>query len=260
MLLRSTSTPILQTLLCPSSTIDLDPTRPVSMSLQRTSSEGELRLFGNALAEKKLNKSCGGSARSSPVVRESQRMSFCVTAAAEALAEVDEEEVEEVSNGGDFFGGGSDGGDGWWGSSGYNGPSGNQQMDEYYERMIKLYPGDALLLANYAKFLKEIRGDNMKAEEVCERAILANQDDGDVLSMYGDLIWKNHKDGDRANTYFDQAVQSSPHDCYVLASYARFLWDADDEDKEKEAEDSEDEEFEFPRNDTLGYPPLIAAT
>ncbi|XP_065850100.1 uncharacterized protein [Euphorbia lathyris] len=257
MLLRSSSTPLLQTCAFPSSALDLDLTRPVSMSLQRTSSEGELRLFANTAADRKLQKSCaGGSARSSPVIRDGQRMSFCVSAAASVLAEVDEE-YEVESDGGDFYGGGSDGGDGMWG---YNGPNGNQQMDEYYERMIKLYPGDALLLANYAKFLKEVRGNNMKAEEVCERAILANKDDGDVLSMYGDLIWKNHKDSDRALTYFDQAVQSSPHDCYVLASYARFLWDADDEGEEKEAEDSEDEEFEFPRHHSLDYSSLIAAT
>ncbi|VVB10692.1 unnamed protein product [Arabis nemorensis] len=82
-----------------------------------------------------------------------------------------------------------------------------------FGEMIQRYPGDSLLLANYARFLKEVKGDERKAEEYCERAMLSdNGRDGEMLSMYGDLIWKNHGDGARAQSYFDQAVQSSPHD------------------------------------------------
>ncbi|KAJ8751798.1 hypothetical protein K2173_025986 [Erythroxylum novogranatense] len=102
---------------------------------------------------------------------------------------------------------------------------GNETMDIYYQGMIQTYPGDALLLANYARFLKEVRGDGLKAEEYCERAILTSGGDGNVLSMYGGLVWSNHGDGARAQTYFDRALQSSPDDCYVMASYARFLWE-----------------------------------
>ncbi|CAH8378057.1 unnamed protein product [Eruca vesicaria subsp. sativa] len=133
------------------------------------------------------------------------------------------------SNGG-FGGRGGEGGDG-------GGGGGGGSVDGYYEEMIQRYPGDALLLANYARFLKEVKGDERKAEEYCERAMLSEDGrDGEMLSMYGDLIWKNHGDGVRAQSYFDQAVQSSPDDCHVLASYARFLWDTEEEEEEEEEE------------------------
>ncbi|KAF8110918.1 hypothetical protein N665_0078s0105 [Sinapis alba] len=138
------------------------------------------------------------------------------------------------SNGG-FGGRGGDvtGGDG-------GGGGGGGSVDGYYEEMIQRYPGDALLLANYARFLKEVKGDERKAEEYCERAMLSEDGrDGEMLSMYGDLIWKNHGDGARAQSYFDQAVQSSPDDCHVLASYARFLWDTEEEGEEEEEKEEE---------------------
>ncbi|XP_030452482.1 uncharacterized protein LOC115674273 [Syzygium oleosum] len=154
----------------------------------------------------------------------------------------------------DGGGGGGDGGRdrcGGWGQ-------GSESLDGYYQRMIKAHPGDALLLGNYARFLKEVQGDAEKAEEYCERAILAQRSDeptdgdgdgdGDVLSLYGDLIWTTHKDGPRAQSYFDQAVQSAPGDCYVLASYARFLWDAGEEeddigDRDRDHEAEEEQGF-----------------
>ncbi|CAA7025422.1 unnamed protein product [Microthlaspi erraticum] len=135
--------------------------------------------------------------------------------------------------------GGSNGGFGGRGGDdnggGDGGGGGGGSVDGYYEEMIQRYPGDALLLANYARFLKEVKGDERKAEEYCERAMLSeNGRDGEMLSMYGDLIWKNHGDGVRAQSYFDQAVQSSPDDCNVLASYARFLWDTEEDEEEEE--------------------------
>lgn len=132
--------------------------------------------------------------------------------------------------GGSGYGGGYGGGDGYgdW-------DKGSESMDLYYQKMIRAYPDDPLVLSNYAKYLKEVkfeskfnlcenvlcvslglilqvRGDVEKAEEYCERAILMNPDEGNVLSLYGDLIWCNHKDANRAQTYFDQAVKSAPDD------------------------------------------------
>lgn len=130
---------------------------------------------------------------------------------------------------------GSKGGDGDGCGPGFS-ESSNDATDAYYQKMIEANPSNALILANYAKFLKEVRGDYAKAEEYCGRAILENPDDGNVLSLYADLIWEGQKDARRAETYFNQAVQSAPDDCYVLASYARFLWDAEDEDDEEVAE------------------------
>ncbi|GLT50213.1 hypothetical protein SLA2020_237150 [Shorea laevis] len=142
------------------------------------------------------------------------------------------------NNGGRINGGGSEGGGG---RSGFS-ESNNHRSDSteaYYQKMIEANPGNPLLLANYAKFLKEVRGDFAKAGEYCGRAILANPNDGNVLSLYADMIWQNQKDAFRAKTYFDQAVKTSPDDCFVFASYAKFLWDAEDEAEEEEHEDSE---------------------
>ncbi|KAL5575582.1 hypothetical protein UlMin_017281 [Ulmus minor] len=135
------------------------------------------------------------------------------------------------SDGGGGGGGGGDG-SGFGFSDGNN--HGSESRDAYYQKMIEANPGNVLLLGNYAKFLKDVRGDYGKAEEYCGRAILANPNDGDILSLYADIIWRMNKDAKRAESYFDQAVKASPDDCYVLASYAHFLWEAEDDEEENE--------------------------
>ncbi|KFK42416.1 hypothetical protein AALP_AA2G253300 [Arabis alpina] len=146
-----------------------------------------------------------------------------------------------VSGGG---GGGSSGGKictggGGVGGSGVDGGGSVDATDAYYREMIELNPGNSLLTGNYAKFLKEVKGDVKKAEEYCERAILGNTNDGNVLSLYADLILQNHGDHKRADSYFQQAVKMSPEDCYVQASYARFLWDVEEEEEEEEEDKKE---------------------
>ncbi|CAL9230987.1 unnamed protein product [Arabidopsis halleri] len=150
------------------------------------------------------------------------------------------EEDTEVTGGGGggmFHGGGkgrsggrSDGGDG-----------GDDNTDVHYRKMIEANPGNGIFLSNYAKFLKEVRKDYLKAEEYCGRAILVSPNDGNVLAMYAELVWKIHKDSSRAETYFNQAVAAAPEDCYVQASYARFLWDAEEEEEEEKEERHEEE-------------------
>ncbi|XVE89095.1 hypothetical protein DITRI_Ditri19aG0122900 [Diplodiscus trichospermus] len=167
-------------------------------------------------------------------------------------------------------GGGSDGGDNGGGSRFFESNNqGSDSTDVYYQKMIEANPGNSLLLGNYAKFLKEIRGDLARAEEYCGRAILANPNDGNVLSLYADLIWQNQKDTYRAKSYFDQAVKTAPDDCFVLASYARFLWDAEDVEEEEEEEEfdesgQEAEHSHIPPPDYFLRPPqhpsITAAT
>ncbi|OVA15336.1 Tetratricopeptide repeat-containing domain [Macleaya cordata] len=154
---------------------------------------------------------------------------------------VDDEKVElsvlPMGGGIGFNGGKSNvGGNGNEGFGFWDSNDGKDRTDAYYQNIIEANPESSLLLGNYARFLKEVRGDIVKAEEYCERAILANPNEGNVLSLYADLIWEVHKDAPRAESYFDQAVQAAPDDCYIMASYARFLWDA------KEEEDDEEEE------------------
>ncbi|KAL6006284.1 hypothetical protein ACLOJK_040330 [Asimina triloba] len=138
-------------------------------------------------------------------------------------------------------GGGSDGGDGGGrdgddGSGSWDSNNRNNSTDLYYQKMIEADPGNGLLLANYARFLKEVRGDLAKAEEYCGRAVLASPADGDVLSLYADLVWQIHKDSERAESYFNQAMQAAPDNCYVTAAYARFAWEADEDEEDAEEE------------------------
>ncbi|WCJ30050.1 Tetratricopeptide repeat (TPR)-like superfamily protein [Euphorbia peplus] len=174
-----------------------------------------------------------------------------------------EYDVENKGKNGEILVGGGGGGK-MWGGGGGNGGSdggdnGKDSTEIYYQKMIEANPGNSLLLSNYAKFLKEVRGDNGRAEEYCGRAILANPNDGNVLSMYADLIWQSHKDSSRAETYFDQAVKASPDDCFVLASYARFLWDAEEDEDEGEGEEASLSPAPIHFHGVSSQPPPIAA-
>ncbi|KAK9027135.1 hypothetical protein V6N11_066979 [Hibiscus sabdariffa] len=215
MLLRSSSSPILKASVpqkpppvdsahrIPSKNVSLTPS-PINR-IQRTSSDGNMtRHFA---IPSKLKLSPMGSVKYT-------------------LKEEEEEEEEDitfqpVSLHGDDHGG--SGGLGDW-------SKGKRRMDEYYRDMIRTYPGETLLLTNYAKFLKEVQGDLLKAEEYCRKAVVVNPDDGEILSMYGDLIWVNHGDEALAQYYFDRAVKASPNNCHVLASYARYLWTTEKDD------------------------------
>ncbi|KAF2613467.1 hypothetical protein F2Q70_00007676 [Brassica cretica] len=131
-------------------------------------------------------------------------------------------------------GGGGGGGGGKRRSGGRSdgGDDGEDSTDVHYRKMIEANPGNGIFLSNYAKFLKEVRGDYLKAEEYCGRAVLVSPYDGNVLAMYAELVWIIHKDSSRAESYFSRAVAAAPDDCYVQASYARFLWDDEDEEEE----------------------------
>ncbi|CAN6840374.1 unnamed protein product [Brassica oleracea] len=144
----------------------------------------------------------------------------------------------------EFSGGGSDGG-GIVHGGGKGGSDGEDSTDVHYRKMIEANPGNGMFLSNYAKFLKEVRKDYLRAEEYCGRAILVNPNDGNVLAMYAELVWMVHKDSSRAVSYFNQAVAAAPDDCYVQASYARFLWDADEEEEGGEGEKEERHEEEL---------------
>lgn len=148
-------------------------------------------------------------------------------------------------DGGRIDGSGRDsGGAGGRNGNGWESDYGRDETDAYYQNMIEANPNNSLLLGNYAKFLKEVRGDYDKAEEYVERAILVNPSYADALSLYADLIWQKEKNADRAEHYFNRAVKSDPNDCYVLASYAKFLWDAE-EDEDNDCQHKSDKSHTY---------------
>ncbi|KAM0037049.1 putative tetratricopeptide-like helical domain superfamily [Helianthus debilis subsp. tardiflorus] len=210
-----------------SPTLCLHSSNDSPKKISRSSSESDLVSFS---VSKRRNSLSGASSLLSSVsveedVEAEEIESKGLLLFSSSGLDVDEAVVVDGGGGGGgcgrICGGGDDGGDG---------------TDGYYMNMIETDPGNSLILANYAKYLKEVRGDVLKAEEYCSRAILANPNDGTALSMYAELIWETHKDASRARSYFDQAVKASPDDCYVMASYARFLWDADEDEDEEEEE------------------------
>lgn len=70
--------------------------------------------------------------------------------------------VEGVGGGGTCGGGGGGGGRGSdGGDGGYDFGRGCDGTDAYYRKMIEANPGNGLLLGNYAKFLKEVKKQNM---------------------------------------------------------------------------------------------------
>nr|VDD64982.1 unnamed protein product [Brassica oleracea] len=175
---------------------------------------------------------------------------FSSSGQGDKVCDDDDDGLETLVSGGSGMG--SSGGKictgGGVGGSGVDGGGSEDATDVYYREMINLNPGNSILTGNYAKFLKEVRGDMKRAEEYCERVILGNTNDGNVLSLYADLILHNHGDRKRAHSYFQQAAQMSPDDCYVQASYARFLWDVEEDEDEVDGEEEQ-------RSDEIGIMP-----
>ncbi|KAE8703998.1 Tetratricopeptide repeat-like superfamily protein, putative isoform 2 [Hibiscus syriacus] len=137
--------------------------------------------------------------------------------------------VEAAMDGGNRSGGGWGGGGGEFNSAGSNGDG---EIEEYYKRMVKENPGNAIFLRNYAQFLYQSKRDLQGAEEYYSRAILADPKDGETLSQYAKLVWELHRNEERASSYFERAVQASPQDCHVQAAYASFLWETEEDGDE----------------------------
>ncbi|XP_058206855.1 uncharacterized protein LOC131320236 [Rhododendron vialii] len=284
MLLRSSSTPILNSWLPhskdssatsplsevslpipkskPVSPISFNGERSASFKMTRAVSESDLRDLSVVPMMKLFSNKSGVSANGFSVEEEERE------AGSESMSESLDRVLQLGSGldggggGGCWIGGGEGGGGGGGsGGDGYEEDGGDNKKrgigtstDVYYEKMIEANPGNPLILGNYARFLKEVRGDFEKAEEYCGRAILANPSDGSVLSLYADLIWQTHKDAPRAESYFDQAVKAAPDDCYVMASYARFLWDTEEEEEEEEEENNSFDQIENSSSINLSPP------
>eukprot|EP00258_Populus_trichocarpa_P047473 XP_024463492.1 uncharacterized protein LOC7494753 isoform X2 [Populus trichocarpa] len=104
----------------------------------------------------------------------------------------------------------------------------DDDVEEYYKRMIDENPFHPLLLSNYARLLQS-KEDLHGAEEYYRLATLAAPADGEILMQYAKLEWELNHDQDRALINFERAVQSAPQDSNVLAAYASFLWEIEDD-------------------------------
>ncbi|WVZ57774.1 hypothetical protein U9M48_008117 [Paspalum notatum var. saurae] len=160
-------------------------------------------------------------------------------AAIPAILEVDERETRSEGDGkapaGVLDGAGAGaGGSGNSPGGGRGGRGGGQGsgcgMGEYYRRVLRVDPGNPLLLRNYGAYLHDVERDLGGAEACYARALLACPGDADLLSRYARVIWEARQEKDRAEAYFERAVEAAPDDCYVLGSYASFLWDAEEDD------------------------------
>ncbi|KAL8056238.1 hypothetical protein ABFS82_04G106400 [Erythranthe guttata] len=240
MLLRSSSAPILNPWLSISASVSGSSPEPETLPLlKRTPSlclTTSFEDFSGRITPKKLvfdseskdplnsrkSSKLPATPKPSKIIREKRGGHDAAVAEMEKMSQ-----TLVVGGGGGSRGGGSGGRGSSDGSgSGQQDPgnwNGREITDAYYETMIESNPGNPLLLANYAKFLKEVKRDFRKAEEYCGRAILANPNDGNVLSLYADLIWLTHKDADRAESYFDRAVKTDPDDWSQLDSLFRAL-------------------------------------
>ncbi|KAI3838518.1 hypothetical protein MKW92_046957 [Papaver armeniacum] len=139
----------------------------------------------------------------------------------------------------------SNGGGGGGGGGGFNSPKfgeggvqNEEEIGEYYKKMVEENPSSALFLRNYAQFLYKSKGYLRGADEYYSRAILADPQDGEMLSQYARLVWELHHDYARACSYFERAVQAAPEDSNVHAAYASFLWEFGDSDEEEEERSS----------------------
>ncbi|KGN56808.1 uncharacterized protein LOC101202732 [Cucumis sativus] len=110
--------------------------------------------------------------------------------------------------------------------------TGESDMQEYYEKMLKENPTDPLLLKNYARFLQQSKVDLQGAEEYYYRGIQADPSDGELLSEYAKLVWELHHDYNKALNNFERAVETSPTNSYVLGAYASFLWETDEHEED----------------------------
>ncbi|RZC66054.1 hypothetical protein C5167_009741 [Papaver somniferum] len=93
-----------------------------------------------------------------------------------------------------------------------------------YQQALLKEPHNALLLANYAKFLHLVVHNHDRAEEYFKRAADIEPVDAELLSHYATFLWTVKKDIGAAEERYLEAIEADPGNMFHASSYANFLW------------------------------------
>ncbi|KAI3945678.1 hypothetical protein MKW98_022952 [Papaver atlanticum] len=93
-----------------------------------------------------------------------------------------------------------------------------------YQQALLQEPHNALLLANYAKFLHLVVHNHDRAEEYFKRAADIEPVDAELLSHYATFLWTVKKDIGEAEERYLEAIEADPGNMFHASSYANFLW------------------------------------
>ncbi|KAI3906566.1 hypothetical protein MKW98_009474 [Papaver atlanticum] len=98
------------------------------------------------------------------------------------------------------------------------------KTEHIYQQAILQEPHNALLLANYAKFLHLVVHNHDRAEEYFKRAADIEPVDAELLSHYATFLWTVKKDIGAAEERYLEAIEADPGNMFHASSYANFLW------------------------------------
>ncbi|KAE8689608.1 hypothetical protein F3Y22_tig00110933pilonHSYRG00168 [Hibiscus syriacus] len=98
------------------------------------------------------------------------------------------------------------------------------RTDLVYQMCVAEEPDNALLLANYARFLHLVVKDYDRAEEFYKRAIEADPEDSEALGLFADFLWQVRNDHWEAEEIYSQALQVDEKNPFHASKYANFLW------------------------------------
>jgi len=99
-----------------------------------------------------------------------------------------------------------------------------QELDRRYLAAIQDTPGNARLLARYARFLAVGRRDHDGAEHHFNRAIDADPQDGEALREFATFLTDVRRNFDRAEECYRLALRVDFENTETLIAYADFLW------------------------------------
>lgn len=95
---------------------------------------------------------------------------------------------------------------------------------DYYEKALVEYPGNVLVLNNYAYYLSEDGGDLAKAERMSRKTIEAEPKNATYLDTFAWIFFKEEKFG-LAKIYIERAVANElDPSSVILEHYGDILW------------------------------------